>query len=190
MIQTSYENIIRTIRNTISETLNLDKNKILNSVSVRGANLYKILNETNATSFDLSNIFIVFDLVENIDTNENIILFDNRPNYLTSIIKFNFKLHIYGLASHNFCQKLIMQFSSPEVILKLRTAGIQIQKISFPQTTTEFINKTMWPRVDVSFDLISRFIEKIADEKEISTEQPISLNIETIKKIKKEGKNV
>ena len=61
---TTFDGIIIALRSVIINYVGLDNNRVLNATSVRGADLLKIINETELNSFNLSDSFIVFELKE------------------------------------------------------------------------------------------------------------------------------
>lgn len=151
----TYENIIIFLRKEIAYQSGVSLDRIFNAVSVRGPDLSKIISETEAASFDLSNAFIVFEMME--DENEGNVVTHEVDGTISSIASFKFNLKIYGNACHTVSQNILMRFKTEEVALGLRDKGIYIRGITFPTNINEFINNTVWPRCDMTLNLQVRF---------------------------------
>ena len=158
----TYENIIILLRREIAKQSGISLDRIFNATSVRGPDLYKIISETAAASFDLSNAFIVFELLED-DIDSNTVTHE-LDETISSISSFKFNLEIYGNACHTVSQNILMRFKTEEVSLGLRAEGIRVYRVGFPTTINEFINNTVWPRCDMSIYLQVRFnVPRITD---------------------------
>lgn len=170
MIDITYEDIIRNLRTEISTQTGLNINRIINAVSSRGPDLLKLISNSEATSFNLADCFIVFELLES-DSGENVVIHD-KGDVLSSISPFNFTLKIYGNACHKVAQDILMRFKSEKVVTSLYKKGIFIHGITFPSSINEFINNTVWPRCDMSIHIIVEFrteeTEKTYDAEGIS----------------------
>ena len=70
---TDFDNVIRALRKTIIDYVGIDGNRVLNALSVRGADLLKIINSTELNSYNLSDSFIVFELLEDNEKEYHII---------------------------------------------------------------------------------------------------------------------
>ena len=151
----TYEDIIRKLRPKISEQTGIPLDRIHNAVSVRGADLYKLISETESMSYSLGDVFIVFELVE--ETDELNTVLHEVDESISSIACFNFNLKIYGNACHQVSQEILMRFKTEDVAFNMRNEGIFIRGISFPTSINEFINNTVWPRCDMSIKIAVRF---------------------------------
>ena len=74
-----------------------------------------------------------------------------------SIVPYNFNLKIYGDLSHDVAQKISIRLKSSEVAFNLRENGLYVKSISSPTPTHEFINNTLWMRVDITINLNIRY---------------------------------
>ena len=154
--KTTYEDIIKNFRVTVSEQSGVALDRIFNATSVRGPDIIKIINETNATSFNLADCFIVFELLEDYSETDNVVTHESDGT-ISSISSFNFNLKIYGNACHSVSQTILMRLKTDEVALALRSKGIYISGIPFPAAINEFVNNTVWPRCDMTIKMKVRF---------------------------------
>ncbi len=163
---TTYENIIRTIRQTIITLLNISADRVLNADSVRGADLLKIISCSESTSFSLNDLFIVFRLKEYDNDSYYIIPEDDSSSSL--IISYEFTMNIYGNACHEASQKLLTIFKEERTLVDLYEKGLYVHQVNKPRFMNEFINNTMWPRCDMSIVLEVRVaIENANDVAEL-----------------------
>ena len=161
---TTFNDIIKNIRNVIIEYVGLDNNRVLNTASVRGADLLKIINKCELNSFNLNDSFIVFEFKESTDKDYYIINENDTENSIVSRYQMDIKL--YGGACHIISQKMLSVFREEHILQDLYEKGIHFTGIEYPETVNEFINNTLWPRCDMTIRLQARMkVEKSkADE--------------------------
>ena len=151
----TYNELIKTLRTNVIKQGELSAQYVRNADSVRGADLTVILSEINVMSAKLSDVFVIFELLE--DDNDDNYIIPEENDTISSISSFKFVLHIYGLQSHMCAQMLMTRFKTSEVASALRDNGIYLAGIGFPTNTKEFINNTLWPRCDLEMDIKVRF---------------------------------
>lgn len=171
----SYENIIRTLRNALITNTNVPATRIINATSVRGPDIFKLLNSTEAISPDLADAFIIFELTENQD-NDNYGATSMDDNHMETIMSYDLNLKIYGNDCHILSQTILARFKSAEVALSVRDEGVWIYGISKPESLNEFINNTIWPRCDMKIKVMARF-EIVKKIKESDVESYSDINI-------------
>lgn len=180
---TSYENIIINVRTKIIDILKICPDRVFNSLSVHGADLFKVINETEFTSFSLNDCFIVFRLEED---SENYYIMNEEDGSKSSIFSFSFKLHIYGNPSHEASQRLLMGFKNETILQSLYDSGIHILGLTPPKFAYEPINNVIWPRCDVDIRLEVRFnCNNQLNEGTFSVINKKGIKIETIDEVKK-----
>lgn len=168
------------IRNQIHDNLELDKNKIINGLSVRGPELIKHVNENVYSSTDLSDTIIVFE--RSIDSSEKTISMEEIDNSITTYSHFQYKITIYGNVSDFVAYKLFSRLLSSEIRENLISKGIYIRDISNPQSINEFINNTIILRTDLEIALSCRFnFSKIISNEEFKKENLTIKNINILK---------
>lgn len=159
---TTYENIIRNIRQNIITKLNISADRVLNADSVRGPDLKKILSCSDSTSFSLNDLFIVFRLKEY--ENDSYYIIPEDDNSSSLIISYEFTMNIYGNAAHDASQKLLTIFKEERTLVDLYEQGIYIHQVTKPRFMNEFINNTMWPRCDMSIISEVRILNQNAND--------------------------
>ena len=82
-----YDDIIRTIRSELIIQTGLVGSRILNATSVRGADLLKVLNEDEVAPFNLSDCFIIFEMLEDFDNDKiNVVIPGDEKNELNRLV--------------------------------------------------------------------------------------------------------
>ena len=149
-----YLNIIKKLRKEIVKQSELPPENVLNALSDNGTRLSQIINETITNSFESTDSFIIFELIE--DTS-SLTLIATDDDGGESIVPYNFNLKIYGELSHDVAQKISIRLKSSEVAFNLRENGLHVKSISSATPTHEFINNTLWMRVDITINLNIRY---------------------------------
>lgn len=153
---TTYLDAVKILRNEIILQTQLQGTRVLNATSVRGPDLLKVLdNLTATTSPHLDNTFIVFELKEN--QSEFYSATEANAIQMEGIIPYDMILKIYGNNCHDVSREILAQFKNKEVALKLRNSGIWVYNISRAENINEFINRTVWPRCDITINVATRF---------------------------------
>lgn len=150
----SEDYIVKTLRELIISQLELKPNQVLNSLSFRGADLHKEVENFTYKTFSQNNLVIIFELLENDSTN-NITYTDNENNIIL-YASYKFDLTIYGKDSGIYSKKLRARFLTDEVLEELEQKGIRLYDIDYPSSGTEFINDVIWERKDMSIYLSVR----------------------------------
>lgn len=145
----SFEQIIRIIRQEIIDQTELDGKAVVNATSVRGPAFIKFLDEYQTVSPDLSNVFIVFEVLENSESDQNF-LFEHDDESADVVVPYSFNLKIYGSQCHFLAQQLMVNLRNPNVATNLFNKGIWLTEITSPIGQNELINNTIWPRCDMS----------------------------------------
>lgn len=156
---TTYEDVIKNFRTVISNECGIDLSRILNSLSVRGPELLKVMSDTQTYSFGLSDCFIVFELVEDNSAEDNVVLHE-ADGSTSSISSYNMNMRIYGNDCHKTSQDIRMTFKNPDIALNMRSNGVYIYGIPFPTSINEIVNNTVWPRCDLTIKVKVRFNKK------------------------------
>ncbi len=152
----TYNNLIINIRQALITQSELDEKMVINAVSARGPALRKLISDNESTSLNLHDGFIIFELLENKDSENNIIL-QNDNNSSDNISEYKLLLKIYGNNCHEISQKLTSRFKMEDIIMELYSKGVWVRNISFPETINEFVNDTVWPRCDLELTIIVRY---------------------------------
>ena len=152
----TYSGLIIKTREAIIAQSGLDDDLVINAVSVRGPALSKLLSDDEITSLNLHDGFIIFELLENKDSDNNTIL-QNDDESADNISEYRLLLKIYGNSCHEISQRLVSRFKMESVVLDLYSQGVWIKNISFPETINEILNNTVWPRCDIEMTIIARY---------------------------------
>lgn len=151
---TTHENIVKNFYSKILEQSGLEEGRVLNKETANGADLIKIINSTDATSFRLEDTFITFDVA--IDNNEPTYISDEENGYMSTIVPYRTNLQIYGNGSYTMAQKLLARFDTNEVKEELYSKGIWITHLVYVENVKEFVNNTLWTRNDILLGSTSR----------------------------------
>jgi len=151
----SFEEIIKVMRKALNEQSGVPLDKILNTLGVRGAELAKMISETEEMGIDNNDVFIMFNIEEDMNAKHTVLEEDER--HMTSIAPFKFKLYIYGNGGYVVSQNILARFKSPEVAYDVRDRGVHIKDISYPISVNEYLNDTLWIRHDMEFSIEVKF---------------------------------
>lgn len=160
------KDIIKILRNTVIEQANLDGKFVLNALSVRGAMLNKSTEQQIYQTFERTDLFILFALIEH-ETSDNVTIDNDDKTGSIRYVSYQFNLSIYGEAAGMTVQLLQTRLLSNEVRVSLYNQGIKLQNIDEPTSSNEFINNTLWLRKDMSINIAVRL-----DFKDILTSEP------------------
>lgn len=160
---TNYTNICIILADNITKLTGLAPERIINSFSVRGPDLIKTVEEFVTTSYNLDEVFIVFNVRES--TNKEYFVLNENDDSDSIICYYDLNLCIYGNNSSNYAQKLMVRYKDQNVLWELYDRGIFVQDVSYPEDTTEFINNTVWRRLDMTITIKARInIAALDDE--------------------------
>jgi len=171
-----FQEVIKLIRNIISRELNYNKKRIFNGFSVRGADLQRVVNETEVTSFSLGDTFIVFTFAEDMD---NYVVNREYENNYSTITRYSFNIKGYGNACHALINRILVIFKKESVLRELYDNGVYIVGLDSPKQTTEFINETVWERCDTSIKIEIR-MNFVDDDNSYTIERLKSLKVEKV----------
>lgn len=142
--------IDKIIRSEIITQSELNSERVLNALSIRGVDLEKLVTQLKYTSIDTADILILFE-VENRDDGYNETY--SYPTYVESYSSYRVNIIIYGNNSKTISQKLKARFETMKVRERLQEQGIYLEGVSKISSINEYMNETMWLRSDLSFDI-------------------------------------
>ena len=152
------------LKNQLVIQSELNKNSVLNSLSVYGTTLEKILNKQIRDSYTTIDSVIIFELTSRPNSESNV-TYENSENNLTYYRAYNLKVMIYGDDSPNVANKLFARLNSEIVKDNLQQLGVNIENITNPESVNEYINDVMWLRNDINIELGCKFeISQVSDE--------------------------
>lgn len=163
----NYTNLCIILADSITKLTGLKKEAIINGFSIRGPDLIKTIEDYISTSYNLDEVFIVFNLKES--PNKEYFVLKESDNSDSIICYYDLNLNIYGNNCSNYAQKLLVRYKDQSVLWTLYDRGIFVQDVSYPEDTTEFINNTVWRRLDMTITIkarinISEFDDAVIDE--------------------------
>lgn len=179
MIKTIQElqEIDKILRNVIIQQSELQADRVLNALSIRGTDLEKQIQTDEYISIDLNNSMILFEVYSRNSENNMTMEEDDENNSLTSYCSFMIKLIIYGNTSKMLAQKLKARFESQYIRNKLYDSGIHVDNVSEIETISEFINSTIWLRNDLSILFSCKLsVSQLQDDEELKIKNDIIIN--------------
>ena len=174
---TTFNDVIINLRKVIIDYVGIDNNRVLNATTVRGADLAKIINESQLNSFNLNDSFIVFELKESTDKDYYIINENDDENSLIS--RYHMDLKLYGNACHVISHKILSTFREEMILQDLYEKGIHFTGITYPESANEFINNTLWKRCDLTIHLETRMNVEKNKKDEYFDDEMSSIDIST-----------
>lgn len=143
----SYKEAVILIRNMIISQSNIDSNHVLNSLSIRGQDLQKLIQDTNIyMSYDLNDKIILFKISKNDNTNN--VQLSEENDIISLYTSYKCHLYIYGNNSFDFSEILKAKILTEKNIDDMFFKGINITSCSNIENISDFINNTIWPRSD------------------------------------------
>lgn len=125
--------------------------RIVNGLSIRGVDLSKRITSTVKLSLDLSDAMIIFEIVTE-DTPDEQFSELEEDDTITMYSYYKLKLTIYGMYCSQIAKKLKARLETQKCRQYLFDKGIYFSKVSGLQPVNDFMNETIWPRVDMSID--------------------------------------
>ena len=129
----------------------LDKSRIMNGLTPRGADLSKFVTENVKLSYDLFDTVIIFEILSSEAENINFTEQEAEGTDIRENACFEAKITIYGNESMQMAKMLKARFESEKVRYDLLNSGLYFIDDSATQSMNEFVNNTVWPRTDWSF---------------------------------------
>jgi hypothetical protein len=148
---THVEQIIKILRPVISQNSGILLDDIINSDSIHGAELTKIVDGEKVPYSTTDNI-IVFDFYE---TNGVDIIETDEDDVVHTVNSYAMHLVIYGDKARTVALTLKARLLSPTMIQRLARQGVSISSISQISSTTENINTAIYIRRDMTINFIS-----------------------------------
>lgn len=140
------------LRNMLITQSEVDPNKILNALSMYGAELDKFLEDSIYISVDQLDSVILFELI-NRDSDSNVSFNEYGDDKVTYYKCYTLRLIIYGNSSSDVANKIVARFRTEKVKEDLYENGIYLEEVTDPISLNEFKNNTMWLRNDVNLDI-------------------------------------
>ena len=132
----------------------IEKTQIRNIDGLQGADIEKLISSTKIDSLELSDSFIIFEIIENSDMLRTI---EENDNTISTVISYDFIVRCYGRPAHMLANKILARFRTDDNLLDLRSKGIYANNLEPITTTKEFINNLWWPRCDFTIKMIVRY---------------------------------
>lgn len=144
------QDIDKVIGNILLKQSGLNRQNIVNGLSVRGSELSKFITETVKQSYDLTDVVIIFERMALDEGNTNIGETESDDSIRESIAE-KISINIYGNQSFAMAKTLKARFESEKVREDLLNSGIHLMQVTNVDTLNEFMNEMLWHRA--SFDL-------------------------------------
>lgn len=143
------QDVDKIIGNMLLKQSGLNRQNIVNGLSVHGPELSKFITETVKQSYDLTDVVIIF---ERMALNENDVNFDEaETDSIRESIAEKVSINIYGNQSFAMAKTLKARFESEKVREDLLDSGIHLMQVTNVDALNEFMNEVIWHRA--SFDL-------------------------------------
>lgn len=151
MKSTTYDEAIVSLYGLLVDISGLPKNLVVNSNSISGPDVEKILTQVHNVSPNVSDAFIIFDFVE---TDGDAYGASSGNEFVEIIHPYRLHLRIYGDECHNLALRIFSAFKYLNTALYLEDNGMRMLGINPITSVNEFINLTRWERCDIEIDMI------------------------------------
>ena len=137
-------------RNMLALLSDLELKRVLNGHSVRGVDLQKRITSTVQMSLDLHDCMIIFEVDYRQD--EKSMTEEQEDSSLLVFTYFVLKISIYGAECAILGNILKARLESEKCRQTLFDAGIYFEKVASIDEVHDFMNETIWPRLDMSIN--------------------------------------
>lgn len=162
----AFTNVIelnKVLRNCLITQSQMNEKMVLNSLSLYGTELDKLLislsRDQRYTSIEQNDALLLFELISR-ESSGDISITENEENPYHNITynkAFKLKIIIYGDAGSDIALKTIARLRTEEVRNNLYEQGVYLEKVSDPFILNEYKNETMWLRNDFEMDIAVQF---------------------------------
>lgn len=146
---TNLHELEKILRNVLAKQAQLNKNRVLNALSIRGQDLVKYLDSLISVSIDADDTLLIFEL--HTDDNENCVDDIEEDESITKYMSFKLSVIIYGNNSINLANILTSRLQTSKVLYDTKEQGVLITDVSTSLSINEIINESIWQRTD--FDI-------------------------------------
>ena len=153
-----FKEIEKIIGDLLVKESELPKEHVLNSLSLRGPELDKLIDEKVYLSYNLNDCVLLFEV--SADSNLlDLSLPDKETDEIIKDIGLNVKTIIYGNCSLELANIIKARLESAEVREEFLSRSLYLYEVSNLSSLNEFKNNTVWPRTD--FDISLNFETRI-----------------------------
>lgn len=168
------EELNKVVRQVLILQSGLQSTRVLNSLSIYGEDLDKLLEDEIYGSIERNDAMLLFELRSR-DSTSNMTQ-TNDDDTLLLVRSFTLHVILYGNSSSDIASILKTRLETEKVRLSFVERGIYIEDISMPQTLNEYKNQTMWLRNDFDINLTCSFlIEQISKDSSFETLSKMTL---------------
>lgn len=180
----TYKKIIVGLAKFLDKYTFLDPNRILNADSIRGTPLTQYLSDNRTYSIEAGNSFLLFELLEDPDS-DNFITKGDRETSMMTVQSYKLNMMIYGNSSVTDSQRISTIFKQANLALELRDKGIYVKGVVPIIAANEFINDTYILRRDLTVDIqVTYLFDDVSeDEGYFANNQEIDLIVKRTSEI-------
>lgn len=155
------------LRNLLIEQSALEPERVLNSLSIHGENLDKLLEDSIYVSIDRTDAVLLFELISRESSSD---ISNEDEDAISTYRSFSLKCILYGNDSNEIATAIVSRLRTEKVIEDLQAQGVYLETVSRIESVNEYKNETMWQRNDFDIDISCLFkISKISAEYEFDS---------------------
>ena len=155
------------LRNLLIEQSTLASERVLNSLSIHGEDLDKLLEDSIYVSLDRTDCVLLFELISRESSSD---ISNEDEDAISTYRSFSLKCILYGNDSNEIATEIVSRLRTEKVIEDLQAQGIYLETVSRIESVNEYKNETMWQRNDFDIDISCLFkISKISAEYELDS---------------------
>lgn len=170
----SVKELNRVVRDQLIELSGLPSDRVLNSLSLHGTDLDKLLEDNIYNGYATSDSVLLFELESR--QNRGDMSQSNDDDTISLYRSFVMRLIIYGDDSSDVANIVISRLRTQYYLNTLRDNGVYVEDVEEPTIVNEYKNDTMWIRNDINVDISSKFIIQPANAY-VSFEDYVGINI-------------
>lgn len=175
------QDLEKIFRKCLIEQSELNASQIINSLTVRGPELIKIINNEFVSPINNHECVLLFEISSN--SSNNTVSMVEEDGTITLYNSCKIKLISYGLYSKILMRILKARFETSQLRYDLHEQGIYIENISNIESINEFINETLWERTDLDIEFAFKMtINQISNQLEFEKINSVLIDSTKLKK--------
>lgn len=162
MTISSIHQLEKTIGDMLLKQTELKRSRIVNGLSIRGADLSKFITDNVSLSYDVSDVALIFEISAMNEDSINIT--EAEDDSIREDACFEVSLTCYGNESLLKMKQLKARLESDKVRYDLSEEGVYFIDASSIIQINDFLNETIYPRTSMTFRIACELQVSLVDD--------------------------
>lgn len=146
--------IVKILRTVLIQQSELNADRVLNSLSMYGTELDKLIEDEKYGAIDQNDALLLFELLARATTYD---MSETENDAIQYYKAFTMHVIIYGNTSSDIAIKLINRLRTETVRAELQSNDIYLESVSDVTLLNEYKNDSMWLRADFDINIAAQF---------------------------------